>query len=170
MDVMLDIESAGIKHTSVILSVGAVRFDPNDNKIGLVYYEKPSVDKQLELGRTVDDDTLAWWAKQNPNTIEEAFSEEGRVDLKVFLSSFRKFIMNAERIWAKGPTFDIIMLENFIKQLGEPVPWYYGRIRDARTLYDFVENIVENKEAHNPLEDCKVQVATVQAAYRILKK
>lgn len=169
MDVMIDIESAGIKHSSVILSVGAVRFDPYGEKPAVYFYEKPSVDAQLELGRTIDDDTLAWWAKQDVQTIDEAFSEEGRLDPKVFFQSFRKFIWNANRVWAKGPTFDVIILEDFIRQIGEPKPWYYAAIRDARTLYDFVDKVPENKEAHNPLEDCKVQVAVVQEVFRKLK-
>jgi len=169
MDVMIDIESAGIRHSSVILSVGAIRFDPLGEKPEMVFYEKPSVDEQLALGRTIDDDTLAWWAKQKPDTIDEAFSEEGRLDLRVFFTSFRKFIWNSKNYWAKGPTFDMIILEDFIKQLGEPVPWSYAAIRDARTIYDFADKVPSHIQAHNPLDDCRVQVRVVQQVYRKLK-
>ena len=37
---------------------------------------------KIELGRTTSDSTIEWWGKQDPKAMEEAFSEDGRMDLE----------------------------------------------------------------------------------------
>jgi len=166
MHCMIDIETIGITHDAVILSVGMVRFDPFSSDIDKSFYLKPDVDAQLAMGRVVDEDTLNWWAKQKPEITEEAFNGKGRISLKQFVKDFRKAIANCDKIWAKGPTFDTIILENFFKSMHEPCPWSYSNIRDARTLYDFADHTAPNIDAHDPVSDCVIQILVVQQVYK----
>ncbi len=63
---MIDIETLGTEPGSVVLSVGAVKFDPfnniepNNGKHWML-----DVDAQTNVGRLVDESTLAWWGKQD---------------------------------------------------------------------------------------------------------
>jgi len=165
---MIDIETIGIEHDSVVLSLGAVQFDPFSENIGKSIYIKPSVDEQFEIGRTYNDDTLEWWSKQDKAVLDEAFDEIDRVTLHLFVKQFRSIVANCKRVWAKGPTFDTIILENLFKSIGEPAPWTYSKIRDARTLYDFADSVPSNTSAHDPVADCVIQILVVQQVYKKL--
>ena len=64
---MIDIETLGVDPGCVVLTIGGIKFNPYSNAEphdGL--YIRCNVDEQTELGRTVDENTLAWWNKQDP--------------------------------------------------------------------------------------------------------
>lgn len=169
-DVMLDIETLDTNPNCVVLTLGAVKFNPFSNEIdpNECLYIKLDVDQQIAMGRNVNDGTIGWWSTQPKEVYEDAMAEEGRTDLQSFCKQLNKFVANAERIWAQGPVFDIVILENLYKQLGNPVPWPYYSIRDSRTL---LKALGDNREpgrnqAHNALADCIYQVQAVQAAIK----
>ena len=71
---MIDIETLGTEPDSVVLSVGAVKFDPftlTDPHAKTLW--RPEIDAQSNAGRSVLDDTLQWWAKQPQHIQDEAF-------------------------------------------------------------------------------------------------
>ena len=79
---MIDLETLGTKPDCVILTLGAIKFDPFTNEephSGL--YQKLDIDEQDNLKRTQDESTIEWWGKQTQSVQEEAFSEEGRISL-----------------------------------------------------------------------------------------
>ena len=125
-DVMLDLETLSTRPESVILTIGAVKFDPwgedIDTENGLYY--RVNVDEQLVLGRHVQEETISWWGKQSPEVFEEAMGEEDRVGLDEFTAGLNRFLVGANNIWCQGPAFDIVILENlyrhpFLACLGE---------------------------------------------------
>jgi len=73
---MVDMETMAVSHSAVILSLGAVHFNPYGNGYGDKIYFKINLDDQDALGREIDPNTLDWWAKQDPKIMEEAFSEK----------------------------------------------------------------------------------------------
>jgi hypothetical protein len=172
MDVMLDIETLATSPDSVVLTFGAIKFDPFDNtkemKDGL--YFRVDVDEQISLGRRVDEGTVAWWGSQNEAVREEALGEHDRVSLDDFTRALNKFIVGADRIWAQGPVFDIVILENLYRQIGKPVPWQFWQIRDSRTL---LKALGDDREPgamlHNALADCISQAEAVQSAVKRYK-
>jgi 3' exoribonuclease, RNase T-like len=170
MDVMLDTETLSTKPNAVILSMGAVKFDPYvPEKFDMrIFYIKPDVDQQIALGRHVDDATIAWWGQQSESVKAEAFDESNRVDLEQFTDDLNRFLVGVNNIWAQGPVFDIVILENLYRQLNKPVPWQYWQIRDCRTLLSTLGD-TRNKNStglHNALEDCRSQATAVQAVYK----
>ena len=164
---MLDLETLATSPDSVILTFGAVKFDPfnteQDFDTGL--YCRIDVDEQISLGRQVDQGTVNWWGSQNEEVREEALGEHDRISLEQFTQSLNRFVVGANRIWAQGPVFDIVILENLYRQLGKPTPWPYYLIRDSRTLLKALgDTRTPGTMLHNALADCVSQAQAIQHA------
>lgn len=173
MDVMLDLETLSTRPESVILTIGAVKFDPwgedVDTDNGL--YMRVNVDEQLALDRHVLESTVEWWGKQEASVREEALGEHGRESLETMTRSLNKFLVGVENIWCQGPAFDIVILENLYRQLSKPTPWQFWQIRDSRTLFGVHGDPREKdrKAAHNALMDCYYQALGVQHIYKLAR-
>lgn len=166
-DIMLDIETLATSPDCVVLTFGAVKFNPfapeEDFSNGI--YFRVDVDEQLTLGRAVNDETVAWWGQQNEQVREEALGESNRVSLDEFTKAVNKFVVGATRIWAQGPVFDIVILENLYRQLGKPAPWPFYVIRDSRTLLKALGDTRKPGELlHNALADCVSQAQAIRSA------
>lgn len=167
-DVMLDIETFSTKPNAVILTFGAVKFDPySDSDPVDAMYVKLDVDRQIELERDVDENTLEWWGRQDPAVYEEATSEEDRIELVDFAKQLSKFLVGAGNIWAQGTVFDITIIENLYNQLGIPAPWAYWQIRDSRTIFGAFNDPRKEflSDAHNALADAYAQAKALQKVF-----
>jgi len=170
-DIMLDLETLGTRPGCVILTLGAVKFDPYSlQEPGPGIYFRVDVDEQTALGREVQEDTLAWWISQADDIREEALGENERVSLDTLYRDLNRFLVGANNIWAQGPLFDFAILENLYRQMGWPTPWQYWQIRDSRTLFGVHgDPRVKGKAGlHNALEDCVSQATAVQQVYNKL--
>ena len=173
MDVMLDLETLSTRPESVILTLGAVKFNPwgedVDAESGL--YLRVNVDEQLQLGRHVQEETIDWWGKQSVEVREEALGETDRVSLEDTTRQLNRFLVGVNNIWCQGPAFDIVILENLYRQLVKPTPWQFWQIRDSRTLFGVHGDPREKdrKAAHNALMDCYYQAVGVQEIYKRAK-
>ena len=164
---MLDLETLATSPDSVILTFGAVKFNPfdidQDFDTGL--YFRINVDEQINLGRHVDQGTVEWWGTQSEQVREEALGETDRVGLEEFTAQLNKFVVGADRIWAQGPVFDIVILENLYRQLNKPTPWPYYAVRDSRTLLKALGDTRSPGDMlHNALADCVSQAKAIQHA------
>ena len=169
MDIMLDLETLATSPDSVVLTFGAVKFNPFDDEQELDsgLYFRVNVDEQIALGRKVDEDTVAWWGRQNEEVREEALGEHDRVSLEEFTKELNRFVVGANRIWAQGPVFDIVILENLYRQLQKPAPWQYYVIRDSRTLLKALGDTRRpGAMLHNALADCVSQALAIQSAVK----
>lgn len=169
---MLDIETLATRPDSVILTFGAIKFDPFDpsKEMREGLYFRIDVDEQINLGRHVDQGTIDWWSTQNEEVREEALGENDRISLDNFTQQLNKFVVGVNRVWAQGPVFDIVILENLYRQIGKPCPWQYYLIRDSRTL---LKALGDDREPgvmlHNALADCVSQAEAVQSAVKRYK-
>ena len=72
-DIMIDIESLDTGPDCVILTIGAVLFDPKGVGIIEQLELRPTIEDQTELyNRTINDDTLRWWSEQSPSAAVSA--------------------------------------------------------------------------------------------------
>ena len=168
---MVDLETLDTASSGVILTLGAVKFDPYDlQEPHSPLYFRISVDEQNALGRTVSESTLEWWGKQDAAIFEEAMSDDDRISVSSALAQLNKHVVGVDKIWAQGVLFDIGMLEHLYKQMGQPVPWNFWQIRDSRTIMDLGDSSAKtgNKEAHNALADAYSQAVAVQQIYKAL--
>jgi hypothetical protein len=170
MDIMIDLETLGTKYDAVVLSIGAVKFDPySDAEPSQAFYMKLNVDEQVALGREIHPDTVNWWSQQKPEVREEALSDDNRESLEDFSKGLNKFLVGCNDIWAHGPAFDIVIIEDLYRQLGKPIPWQFWQIRDSRTLFNLTvdpRKSMNMGEAHNALADCIYQAKGVQQVFK----
>ena len=173
MDVMLDIETLSTRPESVVLTIGAVKFDPWGDDVDAEHglYHRVNVDEQIALGRHVQEETVAWWGKQPADVFEEAMGENDRVSLDTMCADLNRFLVGVDCIWCQGPAFDIVILENLYRQLVKPTPWQFWQIRDSRTLFGTHGDPREKdrKAAHNALMDCYYQAIGVQHIYKLVR-
>jgi hypothetical protein len=163
---MIDLETMAVTPDAVILTLGAVHFNPYGNGIGEKLYFRVNIDDQDVLGRTVDPSTLEWWGKQDPAIMEEAFSEKDRIPLVEAMDKFHKFAWGCSHFWSHGATFDLVMLENIYRQIKKPLPWNYWQLRDTRTLFDLgYDPDMPTGSKHDALQDAIRQAVGVQNIY-----
>jgi len=168
---MIDLETLSTAPNALVLTLGAVHFDPEANEIGEEFYIRLNVEDQSALGRDIDPNTIDWWAKQDQAAQDEAFSDEDRVPLKDAIDQFHKFTKGCSAFWSHGSTFDLIILNDIYSQLNKTVPWNYWQMRDTRTIFDIGLSPNMNKEGlHNALEDAMRQAKGVQHIYAQLRK
>jgi len=165
-DLMIDIETLDVTPTATILTIGAQSFDPFSEDFGdVTFYERLDLESQQD--RTIDNGTVAWWGRQSAEAQEEALGEGSRVHIKESLERLSKIAWKHNRIWANGITFDMVILENAMKQYGVSVPWKFWQLMDTRTIY----KIAGSKKLgnnHNALADCVNQIDLLQNALKTL--
>jgi exodeoxyribonuclease VIII len=158
---MIDIETLGTSPDALILTIAAQSFNPvSTGYINPSFYARIDIDSQP--GRSMDQGTIDWWAKQPAAAQAEAFNSENRMSLTQALNELTKLIWSSSHIWANGPTFDMAILENAYKSSGMSLPWQYYNVRDARTVYSLWPDLPKPTTSHHALEDCKRQIDLLQ--------
>ena len=167
---MVDMETMAVSPRSVVLSLGAVIFDPMGSDILDEIYFRIDIDDQDKLNREVNEDTLDWWSRQDPKIMEEAFNPEGRLPLAEAMDRFHKFAWGCDQFWSHGATFDLVILEDIYRQLGRTFPWRYWQLRDTRTLFDLgIDPKMPQDSKHDALADAKRQAIGVQNVFSVLR-
>jgi len=170
MDVMIDIESLDTTPDCVILTIGAVLFDPRGHGIIDKIEIRPTIEDQTEkYNRSINDATMEWWGKQSLEAIEEAMGDRDRVSFEQAMNQLYKFCWNRSKCaWSNGASFDVVVMDHAWKQLGKNTPWNFWDIRDTRTLYDITNvNLKDGGHVttHKAVEDAERQAMVVQQGY-----
>jgi len=172
MDVMIDIESLDTSPYCVILTIGAVLFDPKGKGVVDKLELRPTIEEQTEkFNRVINDDTVRWWSEQSPEALEEAMSDRDRISFKEAMEKLYKFCWNHRAVWSNGAGFDIVAMETAFRQLDMPIPWPFYTVRDTRTLYEIANVKLKDNghiTSHRAVEDAERQAIVVQEAYRKL--
>jgi len=171
---MIDMETLNTAPDTVILTIGAVLFDPKGQGVVERLELRPTVDEQTDdYNRTISDDTLRWWSEQSPEAIEEAMGDRDRIPFKECMEKLYQFCWNRKAVWSHGAIFDINIAENAFRQLDMRIPWSFWNVRDTRTLYDVTGVSLKDGghvTTHKAVEDAERQAIVVQRAYmRLLK-
>lgn len=167
---MIDMETLAVSPRAVVLSLGAVHFNPWGNGYGDKIYFKIDLDDQDKLGREIDPNTIEWWGKQDLQIMEEAFSPDDRISLEDAMDQFHKFAWGCDCFWSHGATFDLMIIQDIYTQLNRPLPWNYWQLRDTRTLFDLGFNPdMPQGSKHDALQDAIRQSVGVQNIYAKMK-
>jgi len=165
MDLMIDIETLATTPDAVILTIGAVEFNPFSDDIGDTLYSRLDVEQG---NRVIEDNTIEWWGKQDKHLQEEAFSDGDRIQLEDSLKKLTKMVVKNNRVWANGISFDIPILENAYRSYGMHPPWNFWDVLDTRTIYKINPNKSKLGNSHNALEDCVNQIVLLQESLKSL--
>lgn len=172
--VMVDIETWGTRPGSVIVSIGACRFDTPAHLSDQFSVVIDAHNSMLH-GLTVDAATLYWWLKQS-DAARAAVCEEG-YDLYGALHSFSEWLKPAGEeveVWAKGSDFDLPMLTAAFDACRMVVPWKYSNARDLRTLLSLLPDrgprtVQRPGIPHRALDDAVHQAKLALAAMEALR-
>ena len=168
---VLDIESLGVESNSVVLSVGMVYFNPEeqpsyDDLMANSLFVKLNAKDQIDrLARTVTKSTLEWWAGQHEYTRKCSFDPKPD-DLKAedALDKIYEYMAkypNSENLtmWARG-SLDQMAIDSLARKCEKPEITHYAVWRDVRTAVDC---LVGSKNGY-----CKVDHPTFES-YKVVK-
>jgi DNA polymerase III epsilon subunit-like protein len=171
VNTMIDLETMSTAKTAAILSIGAVKFDIEEEKIIGEFYQNVELSSCIHLGMHTMQDTLDWWAKDSQKEARDTLTKDA-VELDTALLKFLDWI-NDEGIipWANGATFDIPILENAFKVCRRPVPWKFYNESCYRTFKRMYPSILVSRDGmkHNALDDAKYQAKHLMRILKSLK-
>jgi len=181
--IMLDLETLDTTSSAVVVSIGAVAFDPETDVLGDKFYVELTDDiaAQQKHGRTISGDTVRWWMQQNvlakqvfstspPDGVERVDTLEALVRFGIFVAA------NGDRdaqIWGNGADFDNIILGTLYDAFELRKPWSYSRNRCYRTMKNLgIEPSKPQKREgvhHNALDDAITQAIHLQQIFAHLR-
>lgn len=172
-DVMIDVETLDTRPSTVILSIGAVRFNIEQPEvIGDTFHVYVDIDSCLAHGRTVSGSTIMWWLDQD-QAAREKLLRAARVPLKSALLELSTFITEKDRVWGNGASFDNAILADAYRSVGLPQPWrYWGDMcyRTLKNLYPHVKKPAFTGVQHDALDDAIHQARHLQLIYQRIKE
>lgn len=176
---MIDIETLSTKMNSLIVSIGAIKFNPRSEDLDIdkmdKFYCLIDIEESKSYNFDIDENCLKWWDKQPEDIKNEIlYSNINRVKIKDALLSFNTWYnsSNVNNVWSQGINFDFPILENAYNCFNINVPWKYWSVRDSRTLCEIckIKKSTEfNNKSHHPIYDCFRQVISVQKAFKRIK-
>lgn len=161
-DLMLDLETLGTAAGCVVLSIGAVRFDPGAGELGKEFHVVLSRSGSTAAGLFEDANTLQWWSKRSKEAqLTLTTATESGVPLGEGLNMFRAFVKEVPgtRVWGNGADFDNPILNAVYRAVGEAQPWAPYNGRCYRTLKGLLPGLKLERMGthHNALDDAKTQ-------------
>lgn len=157
--VSLDIEACG----EVLMSIGAVEFDPRTGESGPHFYCVPSIKEQLDVGLKMDASAFLWWLKQDDAARAAVQTQE---PAGMACARFGLWCDRDAWVWAYPTSFDLPVIARVFAAFNVQVPWKWTRTMDGRTLWRLacaidpaMEKIEKeaNPAPHHAMEDAKEQ-------------
>jgi hypothetical protein len=169
---MVDLETAATDPKAIVLSIGAVVFDPAKG-LGGTFYQELTWEDQYKAGRTCNPITMSWWTQQSEaarevwrTQLDGGFKREKHaapnalVHFTEWLNAEGTFA-DAGELWGYGADFDCVVLGSLYETFDIKRPWSYSRNRCHRTLVSFGKGLIEvparTGTHHNALDDAKYQ-------------
>lgn len=168
--IMLDLETLGTGTDSVIVAIGAVKFDMRKG-LGEEFYTTIDIDSSLNHGLRVNGDTIKWWMNQSEEA--RAVFADTSLALPLALDRFTAFVDTSSmevQMWGNGSDFDCAILAHAYRVAGHRQPWKFYNSRCYRTLKNMMLHIrmgVRSGTHHNALDDARTQA---EHAVRLLRE
>lgn len=179
MEVMIDLETMGVRSDAAIVSIGAVMFDPRAAPGTLGNPADPDYDhfymnvelaSCIDAGLTVDGATVAFWMMQ-PDVVRQQLMQSVQFPpepLEHALSQLHIwFGMNSLPTWGNGSAFDCVILRNAYLKTGRQPPFKFHHercYRTTRAMFPQVERVA-SATPHHALHDAIAQAVHLQAIF-----
>lgn len=167
---MLDIETLSQHSDAAVFEVGIIEFDRDSN---IQDYQRRCWTIEPTTGH-IEPATIAWWMRQERIPDLQGSNElDAARNIHAFLSEITSY--PDVRLWAKGPSFDCVILTNFLRRHGFEMPISFRDWRDVRTLMEVADwpelpSVPAGFVAHNTLDDCAEQIVAVRTCWSSLEK
>jgi DNA polymerase III epsilon subunit-like protein len=166
INIMMDIETTGVRPGCRVLSIGLVEFDEEKTGNSLLVY--PKLSDQVGID---DGNTMGWWDMQSAeaksvfanNHILGESVEKVNSKIKSYIDDLveaRKLLNPGldkvdVRIWGNGATFDNSIVQHMFIAKGLPIPWNTFGDRCYRTAINMLgrPDVKRNGVHHNALDD-----------------
>lgn len=190
IDLMLDLETLGKGPGFAVLSAAFIPFRLNGkplDRISDVCYSLVAgvnIGDSLANGLKIDQNTMEWWSKQDPQVLRQQFSYANDINyfidqIAVYMSDIKQ-LYTSYTIWASAPKLDFGCLYYMYVAVGREAEWpfLYSAERCFRTLRSMATTICPDVEKsivlpfkpnHDPKQDCDVQIYKAQAYYQALR-
>lgn len=181
-DAMIDVETLGTDPDCVVLSVGIVFFNINeednyetldDPKRSVYFALNPQ--EQIDMGRSVTFQTIDWWQEQDVMA-RKVFKECLKLDkADADNSDILRRIMHTLGeckdicLWGNGSGFDNPIWNSLLKTYQIKNPFKFWNDNDLRTAKRIAGNPklqITRGVYHNALDDAKYQVLALQEYLR----
>lgn len=180
--IVIDLETLGLGLRPVIIAIGAVALDEHYEVIGRFYRAIRGDDQP---GRTMDYDTIKWWATKTSPAAREAVFHADAYALRLAVQHFvswatpdTKPLTNVQ-FWGKGPEFDNVIWRDAIACYDDSdflsKVWTYRNNQSLRTVELMVKSlgltivVPDTGIAHHALGDAEWEAAYLrQAMHKIL--
>lgn len=161
--IAIDIETLDTVASAIVVSIGLAAFNMQGGLVGTQYLVL-DVNRQSELGRTTNADTMGWWNRQSKEV--QAVLDEARGPLSMhpqaaieavaeFVSKFETQYTEVEGVYGYGSDFDNATIFSLARDVGTKPPWQFRKNRCGRTwLAAFPSaKAPQEGEKHNALDD-----------------
>lgn len=169
---MVDLETLGTGHNAVILSIGAVKFDPHDASVPMDrFYVRVSAESCVQFGLTIDPQTVMWWMNKDRAGARESLFGMDPLDLPTALEGFSIWMGGDMPVWGNGATFDNVILRHAFKAINMDCPWKFWNDRCYRTMKNIAPKIAVDTPIerigthHNALDDAMTQANHLQRIF-----
>lgn len=154
---MVDIETMDTVSNAAVVQIGAVVIEP-DLSITRQYVMAIDPEDARKYGM-VGVATMKWWDEQETHIREHVFAGK-ELSFNV-VEDFAAWVEStgATEVWAQGPQFDLVVLENLYRAHSRAAPWAYNAGRDLRTLKALFDarSPLSNLAQHDALADANKQ-------------
>lgn len=177
VNVMIDLETLGLKPGCAIIAIGAVVFaSPIPTQRDTHFYSNISRSSNLSVGLKIDQDTMEWWERQSQDAKDQSLY--GMDDLKTTLLRFDLFlkqfapVLYDVRVWGNAASFDLKILEEAYAICQLVRPWKYYNEMCFRTLKNLTKvpepTFIGTK--HNAIADAEHQATWAEKILHKLKE
>jgi hypothetical protein len=156
--VMVDLETWGTAADSALVSIGAVKFDPDTKSITGAFYKVIDKESCLEIGMSIDPDCIKhFWDKQPP-AVREVLDLPGEHIIDV-LDAFSKWMGPNACMWGNGADFDNSMIAHAFKLCFMKPHWKFWNNRCYRTMKNMFPQVKMTRVGthHNAYYDAESQ-------------
>lgn len=177
---MVDLETWGTDRNTVVISIGAVKFDPYGDIGEYVDEFHVGVDPASYAGPlltgpyafAIDPGTVKWWMEEGRRAALIEWMKLEKVDVATALQGFAMWYTGEaepsnessmqpvyphkpEAVWSNGATFDIPILNQHFKLLGAAgvSPWNFRQENCYRTIYNLLGKSTTNPPTQGVTHD-----------------
>lgn len=190
---MIDMETWSTATNAVMISIGAVKYDPAAPQGEFVDEFHVGIDPTSygnliggQLGFDINPATVKFWLDTERSAAREAWLALQKVTLTTALEGFAVWYVGPEAdsgvdgvthperpdgVWSNGATFDIAILKRTYELVGMECPWHFRAENCYRTIYNLVGKstvIPPFGLAHDGLSDAKWQADKLRIMFRAL--
>lgn len=190
--ILFDFETVDVRPTAIVLDLAAVVFHESEVDSFKDLINSPErmfrvkFDVRTQKGRTVDQSTLEWWAKQSDDAREVFNPSSIDVSIQEGIIAFRDFCKRSgvdpknSLAYVRGASFDFSILANIMRTVfnatEDDFPVKFWLQRDVRTAISFAmldphlrklpvpKGLFEGFVMHNSVHDCCKDVILLQHA------